>query len=51
MPMPQKMIEDLARAYIRATSRMVSAAMPQIGAIFSGVKSPVRAFKSSKPSV
>ena len=47
MPMPQKMIEARERAYIRATSRKVSAGMPQIGSIFSGVNSPIRAFSSS----
>ncbi len=51
MPMPQKMIEARERAYIRATSRIVSAGMPQIGSIFSGVNSPMRALRSSKPSV
>ena len=51
MPMPQKMMEARERAYIRATSRRVSAGMPQIGSIFSGVKSLIRSFRSSKPSV
>jgi len=37
--MPQKMMEARERAYSRATSRKVSAGMPQIGAIFSGVNS------------
>ena len=37
MPMPQKMIADLARANLRATVRRTSASMPQIGAISSGV--------------
>jgi len=51
MPMPQKMMEARERAYNRATSRKVSAGMPQIGAIFSGVNSLMRSFSSSKPSV
>ena len=38
-PMPQKMMALSARAKVRATSRSVSASMPQIGAISSGVKS------------
>ena len=36
---------------MRATSRMVSASMPQTSAIFSGGKSLIRSFSSSKPSV
>ena len=41
-----------ASAHTSAPLRaMVSAAMPQIGSIFSGVNSLMRAFRSSKPSV
>jgi hypothetical protein len=36
--MPQRIIEPLDVAKSRATSRMVGAGMPQIGAIFSGEK-------------
>ena len=49
--MPQKMIEASAVAYLRATVRMVSASMPQIGAISSGVKASIWAFSASNPSV
>ena len=51
MPMPQKMIEAGAVAYLRATVRMVPASMPQIGAISSGVKGAICAFSASNPSV
>ena len=36
---------------MRATSRMVSASMPQTSAIFSGANASMRCFSSSKPSV
>ena len=49
--MPQKMIELFDRAYIRATSRMVSAGTPHTGSIASGEKPPMRSTRSGKPSV
>lgn len=36
-PMPHRIIDPLDVAYSRATSRSVSAAMPQIGAMLSGL--------------
>jgi hypothetical protein len=48
--MPQKMIADFARANLRATVRSVSASMPQIGAISSGVKSFTLSANCEKPS-
>ena len=36
MPIPQKMIAAFAVAYSRATSRIIAASMPVIGATFSG---------------
>ena len=37
MPMPHRIIDAFEVAYRRATSRIVSASMPQIGAIASGL--------------
>jgi hypothetical protein len=50
-PMPQKMIARSASAYSRATSRIRSGAMPQIGLMASGVNGATLAFSASKPSV
>ncbi len=50
-PMPQKIIAALAPAKVRATSRRTSGAMPQIGAIFSGVKPARCAFIAGQFSV
>ncbi len=47
MPMPQRIIEPLEVAKSRATSRMVCAGMPQIGAIFSGEKLREFSFRAS----
>ena len=47
MPMPHRIIEPLEVAKARATSRMVSAGMPQIGAIFSGEKFFAFSFSAS----
>ena len=49
--MPQKMIDALERAYIRATVRSVSAGTPQTGSIASGEKPSMRSTSSGKPSV
>ena len=49
--MPQKMIERSAVAYLRATVRMVSASMPQTGAMSSGLKCLAFSFTASKFSV
>ena len=51
MPMPQKIIEARAVAYIRATSRKVRAGMPQTSSISSGGKALIFSRSSSKPSV
>ena len=49
--MPHRIIEPLEVAKARATSRMVCAGMPQIGAIFSGEKFFAFSFNASKPLV
>ena len=49
--MPQRIIEPFEVAKARATSRSVSAGMPQIGAIFSGEKPFAFSFSASKPRV
>jgi hypothetical protein len=49
--MPQKMMEAREVAYSRATSRNVSASIPQTSAIFSGEKPTMFAFSASKFSV
>ena len=49
--MPQRIIEPFDVANRRATSRSVSAGMPQIGAIFSGEKALAFSFSASKPLV
>ncbi len=49
--MPQKQMEARDEAKMRATVRMVSASMPQMGAIRSGVNPRRCAFRASKPVV
>ena len=51
IPIPQKIMPALAVAKSRATARNTSASMPQIGAIFSGVKSARWAFIAGQFSV
>ena len=50
IPIPQKMMPFSAFAYVRATSRMRSASMPQMGAISSGVKSRMCCDRASNPA-
>ena len=50
-PMPQKMIAARALAYLRATVRITSAPMPQIGSMASGVNFSRWTLSFSKPSV
>jgi hypothetical protein len=49
--MPQRIIDPLDVANRRATSRIVCAGMPQIGAISSGEKPFEFSFSASKPLV
>jgi hypothetical protein len=51
IPMPQKIIDPLDEAYRRATLRIVSASIPQIGAIASGENRRTFSTSASYPDV